>query len=251
MTERRKLWAVVLVASLLGVAVTVALSGSEIANALPGAQSSWLAAGPHGPKPDSEAAGLDAAAKALGITTDELAADLQSGKTIAQVAAEKGVDVNAVIDAMVTAAQPQLRQHITDLVNKGAPKPDDRGPADKPHDLDTVAHALGMSTDDLAAQLRTGKSIAQVASDKGVDVNTVINAIVTDKSAAIDAAVTAGKITKAEGDAQKADLEQHVTDMVNKTPPPGPPHGPKGFGPRDHGSGHGPDDDSSSSSSSS
>src|SRR5262249_42414647 len=158
-----------------------------------------------------DGAALDAAAKALGISTDELKADLQSGKTIAQVAHDKGVDVNVVIDAMVGAAQAELRDHVTDLVNNGRAKHDHRGPGGKGHDLDAAAQALGMSTDDLLAQLKTGKSVAQVAGDKGVDVNKVIDAIVNATSAEIDAAVAAGKLTQAEADQHKADLKAHVT----------------------------------------
>lgn len=45
--------------------------------------------------------GLDAAATALGMTADELRTELQSGKTIAQVAEAKGVPTQTVIDAIV------------------------------------------------------------------------------------------------------------------------------------------------------
>src|SRR5512141_189906 len=48
--------------------------------------------------------GLDAAAKALGMTTDELKAELHSGKTLEQVAQEKGVDF-ADVQAAIQAAR--------------------------------------------------------------------------------------------------------------------------------------------------
>src|SRR3954447_26598046 len=47
---------------------------------------------------------LETAATALGITPDELRTELEAGKTIAQVAGEKGVDVQTVIDALVADA---------------------------------------------------------------------------------------------------------------------------------------------------
>lgn len=52
--------------------------------------------------------GLDAAAKALGISTSDLETKLRDGSTIAQVAKSKGVDVNKVIDAMVADAHAKL-----------------------------------------------------------------------------------------------------------------------------------------------
>ena len=58
-------------------------------------------------------ASLEAAATALGITTDELKTELQADKTIADVATEKGVDVDTVIDAMVTEATAVSYTHLT------------------------------------------------------------------------------------------------------------------------------------------
>jgi hypothetical protein len=234
MGNRRKLGAVI-IATVLGVGVAVAVGGPQVASAVSGAPSPWWAAAPGhggGPKGPPEGAAFDAAAKVLGVSTDELRADLEAGKTIAQIATDKGVDVNAVVDAMVAAAQPDLRQHITDLVNHAKPAHDDKGPHGKPPDLEAAAQALGLSPDDLETQLHSGKSIAQIATDKGVDLNAVITAIVNAHAAEIDADVAAGKITRAEADEHKADLKEHVTDMVNKTPPP--PHGPKDHGPDHH-----------------
>ena len=47
-----------------------------------------------------------------------LAQELKDGKTIAQVAQEKGVDVNTVIDAMVAP----VKERITKFVNEGGPR---------------------------------------------------------------------------------------------------------------------------------
>ena len=49
-------------------------------------------------------AALEAAAKALGMTADELSAQLWGGKTLADIAEEKGVDI-ADVKAAVEAAQ--------------------------------------------------------------------------------------------------------------------------------------------------
>ena len=68
--------------------------------------------------------GLDAAATALGITTDELRTELQSGKSLAEVANAKGVSVQSVIDALVAEATTR----ITDMVNGVQPE----APADAP-----------------------------------------------------------------------------------------------------------------------
>ncbi len=69
-------------------------------------------------------AGLEAAATALGITADELRTELQSGKSIADVATAKDVNVQTVIDALVAEAKTR----ITDMVNGVRPA----APADQP-----------------------------------------------------------------------------------------------------------------------
>ena len=53
-----------------------------------------------GPGTDQQAAMHEAAAKALGITVAELDAQLASGKTIADIAAAKGVDLATLHSAM-------------------------------------------------------------------------------------------------------------------------------------------------------
>lgn len=96
--------------------------------------------------------------------------------------------------------------------------------------LDAAAKALGISADELHTALDGGKSIAAVAQEKGVDVNTVIAALVADATAHIDQEVASGEHTQAEGDQQKAGLTDRITRMVNGEKPAGGPHG--GRGPR-------------------
>ena len=56
---------------------------------------------------------LDAAAEALGITTDELRTQLRDGKTIAEVAEAEGVDIETVKDAMLEAFRTHEQEHVT------------------------------------------------------------------------------------------------------------------------------------------
>jgi len=68
---------------------------------------------------------LATAAEFLGLTEDELLAELQSGKTLAEVAKAQGKSVQGLIDALVADATAK----ITELVNNPLPaKPDGFGP---------------------------------------------------------------------------------------------------------------------------
>ena len=57
-------------------------------------------------------ADLTVIADALGITQDELRAALDRGQTVAEVAADNGADVQAVIDAVVAATRAHLDEKV-------------------------------------------------------------------------------------------------------------------------------------------
>jgi hypothetical protein len=58
--------------------------------------------------------GLDAAASYLGLTEAQLHADLESGKTLAQVAAAQGKSVEGLKQALLADAKSQLEQAASD-----------------------------------------------------------------------------------------------------------------------------------------
>ena len=84
---------------------------------------------------------------------------------------------------------------------------------------EAAAEALGISVDELRTALRDGQTIAQVAESKGVSIDTVIAAIVAERTAKIEERVTAGDLTREEADEQLADLTERVTEQVNSAPP--------------------------------
>jgi hypothetical protein len=64
-------------------------------------------------------AGLEAAAEALDMTTEELTTALQSGKTLEQIAEEAGVDFEDVQAAIQAAHATQMRERIQQAVEDG------------------------------------------------------------------------------------------------------------------------------------
>jgi hypothetical protein len=62
---------------------------------------------------------LQVAAKALDMTTDELIAALQSGKTLEEIATGAGVDLQDVQDAIQAAHKDELRTRIEQAVSDG------------------------------------------------------------------------------------------------------------------------------------
>jgi len=62
---------------------------------------------------------FDTAAEALGLTPEELFAELHAGKSLDEVAEEQGVDIEAVQDAMSAARGEAMRQAIEQAVEDG------------------------------------------------------------------------------------------------------------------------------------
>ena len=136
----------------------------------------------------------------------------------------------AVQDGRLTADQANerkanLQERITKLVNEGKPKGEGRGHGPK---LDAAAKALGVGTDELRAQLRDGKTIAQVADDRNVDKQKVIDAMVADATEHIDQAVKDGKLTADQANERKSGLKDRITTLVNDGPQKGRDGGPGG-----------------------
>jgi hypothetical protein len=63
---------------------------------------------------------LDAAAKVLGMTVDELRTALDGGKSLAAVAKDKGVDAAKVVDALVAELKAHLDEHVASGKNSQA-----------------------------------------------------------------------------------------------------------------------------------
>jgi len=72
----------------------------------------FLGFGPSGPHHFGE--DLQVAADYLGVTTDELRSELESGKTMAAIAKEKGKSVDGLVNALYNAEKKELDQAVAD-----------------------------------------------------------------------------------------------------------------------------------------
>lgn len=105
-------------------------------------------------------------------------------------------------------------------------------------DLAAAATYLGISESDLLTQLRSGKTLAQIAdATPGKSKDGLIDALVAAEQKELAAAVAAGRLTQAQADQIAANLRTRITQHVTN---PGPPAGGPGYG--HHGPGGGGDD---------
>jgi len=83
-------------------------------------------------------------------------------------------------------------------------------------EIAAAAKALGMSTSDLLAKLSDGKTtIADVAQQHKVDLQTVVDAMSADAHAKLDDAVKNGRLTQKQADALATRIKDRVTQTVN------------------------------------
>jgi hypothetical protein len=100
-----------------------------------------------------------------------------------------------------------------------------------------AASYLGLSDTELRAQLASGKSLADVAKAQGKSVSGLVGAMVAAAEKSLDQAVSDGRLTSEQASAIKADLEEHITNLVNGQFERFGMHGPhQGFMPRRGGS---------------
>lgn len=96
-----------------------------------------------------------------------------------------------------------------------------------------VATLLGMTESDLRTARRDGKSLAAIAEEKGIEVQSVTDLVAQEMTAKLDQKLADGKISQADYDDRKADIAAKALEIVNGT------HAGKG------GRGHGSKADSS------
>jgi hypothetical protein len=93
----------------------------------------------------------------------------------------------------------------------------------------TAAKVLGLTTAQLRTALQGGKSLAEVAKDQKVSVDSLVKALVTSTDVELATAVKDGTLTQARADKIKSTLTQQITNRVNSVRPGrGQGHGPRG-----------------------
>jgi hypothetical protein len=93
--------------------------------------------------------------------------------------------------------------------------------------LEAAATYLGLTEDQLRTELQSGKTLAQIATAHGKTADGLVNALLDAAKKKLDAAVAAGRLTRADADSMLSGLEERITDLVNGRFPR--PFGDRGF----------------------
>ncbi|MEM7337952.1 MAG: hypothetical protein AAF467_04835 [Actinomycetota bacterium] len=188
----------------------------------------------------------EAVADLIGVDVDTLREGREAGMTLAEIAAENGVDTDTLVAGLVDLASERMAEaveagridqadadekladateRITELVNA---EPGERGEGRGHHGprghkggfggLGDVADSLGLDADTVREGLSNGDTLAEIAEANGSSEAELVDALVAAGQERIDAAVEAGRID-ADRAAELTDgLEERVTEMVNAEP---------------------------------
>ena len=160
------------------------------------------------PKSESHAVIADAA-KQLGIEPAKLSDALKKAQ-------ENRVDAAVAAGRLTKAEGDALKARIesgeTPLV--GAP-PNEFHHFGPGPGLDAAATYLGLTATQLRTELESGKTLAQIATSHGKTADGLVSALVDAAKKRLDAAVTAGRLTRSEADSLLAGLKDRITDVVN------------------------------------
>jgi hypothetical protein len=173
---------------------------------------------------------LATAAGYLSLSPAQLRSELQSGKSLAEIADATGGKSEAGLIAALEAADKEklaaaaanLSSRVTAEVQRvGIPVGPHRHPGagmrGRGNGLSTAARYLGVSTARLREELRSGNTLAHLASATGGKSEAgLIEALVTAKKAAVAKRVAAGAITQAQANAILPSITSRVTLRVNR-----------------------------------
>ena len=173
-----------------------------------------------------------AAATYIGITEAQLRTELGADKSLADVAIAHGRTRDGLIAALAAAQQQDIATLVDQKGIGARPNPANgygpgpgfgRGPGGRNVAGDSEAAAaayLGTTEADLETKLRAGQTLAQIANaTAGKSRDGLVNALVADATAKIDAAQSAGKITADQATQQKANLSTRIAQLVDATGP--------------------------------
>lgn len=148
-----------------------------------------------------------------------LPASAQSGSTSQSQPADPGgyrARVKSALDKLVTDGTINQSQEDA-VINalKGVARNGHRRLKALQQVAKVSADTIGISVGDLRTELRSGKSIAQVATEHGVSVDTVKQALITKATERINLAVSNGRLTQSQADKILAKLPAIVDRIVN------------------------------------
>lgn len=176
-------------------------------------------------------------ARIIGITEDQLESEHEAGNSYATIAAKYSITVDALKAGITAEAQARIANALAsgritetqatvylnslptwvDTFINRVPTPESERPERfRLVSLNTAATFIGVTTDALKQQLRTGITVGQVALNNGKTIDDLNAALVADSTTRIAAEVAAGRMTQSTADLLLANLSVSIDRFINQ-----------------------------------
>ena len=177
--------------------------------------------------------------EALGLSTDEIRQGFEDGKSLADMAAEQDVDVDVLKDAMVTAATERINaaveaeridedeaaeklaeldakidERLTTVPDLSEREGKRRG-SNRGAGFDALEETLGLTGEEIRAELAAGNTLADIAEAQGVSVEDLADQLVASMEERLDQAVENGRIDEDRADEIREGLDEKVEEKLN------------------------------------
>jgi len=179
---------------------------------------------------------IGAATAFLGLSRPALAKELRSGKSLAQIASARGKSVDGLEQALVAALRARYEaaraagkisaeraqrlssraEQVVERIVNAVPKARALPRAQRGV-LGIAAAYLDLTRQQLAAELRAGKSLAQVATARGKSVDGLEAALVAPLKRKLDRAVASGRLESARAGTMLDRATKRIERLVNRT----------------------------------
>jgi len=155
----------------------------------------------------------------LGLTTDEIKAELKDGRTITEIAAEQGLSEKQLQEALYAAMAEKLAEKVAEgsltqeqadkMLERikegklfGSPSPDDEGGrrGGPGQSFETLSGILSLTTDEIKAALKEGKTITEIAAEQGLSEEQLQEALYAAMAEKLAEKVTDGSLTQEQAD---------------------------------------------------
>ena len=196
---------------------------------------------------------IDAVSELLGLSPEEIREERESGKSLVEIAEEQGVSEDALIEAIMAAPKEAIEQKVEDgiLTQEQANHLLERLEQIVQHEVnreepgfpairrireiikhrrflslvrgirieatEAVSELLSLSPEEIKEERELGKSLVEIAEEKGVSEDALIEAIMAAPKEAIEQKVEDGILTQDRANQMLERLEQGVIWRINRT----------------------------------
>ncbi|MBC9785171.1 DUF2680 domain-containing protein [Heliobacterium chlorum] len=183
---------------------------------------------------------LEDLATIFSMDKDALKTELQSGKTMLEIAQAKGISKDDLIAKMVTDAEnridkavkdgkvtsdkaTQMKANLKDRITAAVERKADPSKANGKRGMignhfQKVTEILNMQPNELKDEMKAGKSLAEIAQSQGIAPEDLKAKMIEAAKQNIDSLVQQGKMTQEKADQVKQGLEKRIDGMINHKP---------------------------------